>query len=258
MPLEKGFSTIYIPSGKHKNNKKIPVDVYIPKGKQSIRGTILVLPGWKYNRKLWRTKTNIIKVCEEKGFRLVFPEMGKSLYASQYFPQTVIKWSVTPGGQWIQEYLLPTLQQYGLLLPGDTNFMLGLSTGARGVALISLRNPGLFKGGACLSGDFDQTAIPKDVITIRIYGPYEEHKDRWETVDNPQSRITEWKMPVYLGHGQADTVTPYSQSYNFYHALKKAHPSVRVVLNAPEKAGHDWTYWSSEVLNVMNFFLSLP
>ncbi len=188
---------------------------------------------------------------------MVFPEMGKSLYASQYFPQTVMKWSVTPGGQWVQEYLIPSLQRYGLLLPNSSNYIMGLSTGARGAALISLKNPKLFVGGACLSGDFDQTAIPKDVITIRIYGPYENHKDRWKNVDNPQSQVKEWKMPVYLGHGQADPVTPYSQSYNFHEALKKAHPSVRVVLNAPEKARHDWPYWSSEVPNIIDFFLSL-
>ena len=64
-------------------------------------------------------------------------------------------------------------------------------------------------------------------------------------------------MPIYLGHGGKDAVVPFSQTESFYRALREAHPRLKVVLNAPESAGHDFAYWRSEVRPAIDFFLSM-
>ena len=120
-----------------------------------------------------------------------------------------------------------------------------------------LQNPGLFRGVASLSGDFDQTAMQRDRLMTAVYGPYEKFHQRWADTDNPMKAADWWNTPMYLGHGKADTVVPFSQTERFYRALKKKHPCVRLLLNDPEDAGHDFTYWSAEVKPVLEFFLSL-
>jgi hypothetical protein len=59
-----------------------------------------------------------------------------------------------PGGAWIKEILIPFMRdgdKCGIFNDGNNNFLLGLSTGGRGVALVSCTNPGLFRAGAAHS-----------------------------------------------------------------------------------------------------------
>jgi len=114
---------------------KIPVDIYTPEDKKPV-ADVLVLNGWSFPRDDWQKKTRILKSAKEKGFRLIFPEMGKTNYESDYFPETKLKWSTTPGGKWVREFLLPALQQNGILIKGGKNFVMGLSTGGRGAAIL--------------------------------------------------------------------------------------------------------------------------
>jgi putative tributyrin esterase len=232
----------------------VAVDIYVPETGDAMEGDVLVLPGWNFSRTRWQKETGILKEAESFRFRLIFPDMGRTLYESAYYTETSLKWGPCPGGRWVQKRLIPELQAIGLLRKDGINFIMGLSTGGRGVALISLNNPGLFRAGASLSGDFDQSALPADRLMTRVYGHYAEHKQRWVGADNPQMRIGEWKMPLYLGHGRKDTVVPLSQTLVFHEQLKNAHPVLKIVLNTPESAAHDFTYWGSEVGNVFSFF----
>lgn len=260
MPILKaGMNTINI-SDRHEsvNSKTIPVDIYIP-GAKEINGTILVLPGWNFSRERWHKETEILKYADKTGYRAVFPEMGVSCYESEYFPETARRWSFMPGGKWIREILIPELRKkYGILKSGDKNFLLGLSTGGRGVLLVSLQNQGLFIAGATLSGDSNQFLMPEDRLMAGQYGPYEKFKDRWLTVDNPEeaAKNGKWKMPLYIGHGKADKVSPFDQSRSLYYTLKNKYPDLKVIFNEPENEGHDFKYWGSEIKPVFEFFSS--
>ena len=256
--LSPGIHTIFFPekNGNNSNLKMVPVDIFIPKGKK-ITGDILVLPGWSFSRTRWHKETDILKYAEELGFRLIFPEMSVSSYESEYFPETTMKWSATPGGEWIKSVLLPLLSaDYGILKRGGNNFIFGLSTGGRGVLLVSLQNPDRFSGGATLSGDCDQFLMPDDKLMAALYGEYKYFKSRWESVDNPMFEIKKgnWKMPLYIGHGKKDAVSIFSQSELLYETIKIKYPNLSVVFNSPEDADHDFKYWKSEVPAVMNFF----
>jgi len=63
-------------------------------------------------------------------------------------------------------------------------------------------------------------------------------------------------MPLYIGHGRKDRVSPFAQSLSLYKTLKKHYPDLRVVFNDPPEAGHDFTYWGSEMKPVFEFFNS--
>ncbi len=257
-PLPRGLSTILVPDGppgERGSAAVIPVDIFVPEDGRVEGGDILILPGWGFSRTRWHRETGLLAAARGRHFRCIFPEMGKTVYESRYFPETTRRWACTPGGNWIKEYLIPEAQKRGLLLPGRNNFLLGLSTGGRGVALVHLSNPGLFKAGAALSGDFDQSMMPGDRLMAAVYGPFGQFSERWKNTDNPRAMVVTWTMPIYLGHGKLDAVVPFSQTAVFFEALGKAHPGLRMILSAPEDKGHDFSYWGSEIEPALRFFL---
>lgn len=236
----------------------VPYDLYIPPNYGSdpdrILPCVLVLPGWNYPRTSWIENTKLEEYADQRGYALILPEMLQTLYASQYYPETQLKWNQVPGGKFIKERFIKEIQKrHNLLRPGQHNTMLGLSTGGRGVALIALENPGLFVAGASLSGDFSQHNTPEDRLMTAVYGPFADFPDRWRQIDNPQLRAHEWSMPLYLAHGTADDIVPESQSRLFSEALKEHHGDI-VEYNPVEGAGHDYEFWGGQLEKVFDFF----
>jgi len=252
-------------SGWHKNLniQGVLYDLYIPATHKSNlnRPCILLLPGWNFPRTSWVKNTNLVAYADQYGYALLLPEMGKTIYENEYYPQTTLKWNTNfTGGKFIKEIFIPEIQKrHNLLKPGQDNMLLGLSTGGRGVVLIALENPGLFVAGASLSGDFNQTAIPSDRLMIAVYGPYDKFKQRWNGEDNPQTRVKEWVMPLYLAHGVKDNIVPESQSKSFYEALQKANPNNKQIVeyHPVGKAAHDYQFWGAQLEPVFKFFESV-
>lgn len=229
-------------------------DIYIPRN--SLVGTILVLPGWNFPRTSWIENSDLVEYADKYGYALILPEMGKTIYASTYYPETEMKWNAIPGGEFIKTRFLREIQtRHNLLQPGQYNTLLGLSTGGRGVALIALENPNLFKAGASLSGDFSQENMPNDNLMTAVYGPFSENRDRWLGRDNPQSRREEWTMPLFLAHGTEDDIVPESQSRLFYESLQEVHQNQVIIEYFPvEGAKHDYDFWNSQLENVFSFY----
>lgn len=234
----------------------IDVTVYTPseQAAREIRGSVLVLPGWKYNRKRWLNETPIKAEADRLGLRLICPEMGRSIYASRYFPETGPRWNPGKAGlAWVLEDLLPYLESQGVFRAGKNNFLLGLSTGGRGVALIALARPELIRAASALSGDFDQTLQPGDRLMAGHYGSFQKFTERWETIDNPARSISNWRVPLYLAHGTGDRIVPLFHSQKFYDGLKSAHPKLDVILATPA-AGHDFAFWAAQTGPSFAFF----
>jgi pimeloyl-ACP methyl ester carboxylesterase len=231
------------------------VDVWLPG--QPPKGCILLLPGWNFSRTDWCERSSMCTQALQRGFALVMPEMGKSVYAEQLFPETRPDWRQYPTRPWLREQVIEEVRaRFGLLKPGQNNFVVGLSTGARGAALLCLDMPGFWKGAALLSGDYDQTKMPSDNLMRGYYGSYQQFAERWKTVDNVIHRILEWRTPVYIGHGRKDKVVPPAQSQHLCEVLRKVYPQLTVECHFP-LAGHDYTYWDSEVKPVLDFLESL-
>ncbi len=246
-----GLHTLLLPDAAQNPSKQIPVDIII--SDSTCKKNILVLPGWNFSRKRWIEETSLRNEAAKRGYNLILPEMTVTIYESHYYPETKRKWAKTPGSQWLKEILIPDLQKRGLLLHNQFNVVMGLSTGGRGAVLTALYNRGIFKAAASLSGDYRQELMPKDKLMTAVYGPYPKFKDRWEKVDNPYYAISQWDIPLYLGHGTHDTVTPFEQTKMFYDALIKAKPSISITFHECA-CGHDFTYWNSEVVPVLTFF----
>ncbi len=233
------------------NNRKVFINTPVHKAKH---GTLLVLKGWNLPPEDCCIKTTLCKKASEMGYYIVLPDMGKSIYQERTFPETLAEWRSSPTRKWLSDTLIPYLQdKYSLLLNGENNFIVGLSTGARGVVLLVLDVPKLFRGVAALSGDYDQSKMPDDKLMTGFYGPYQKNKERWDKTDNPVHRIKEFNTSIYLGHGKSDTVVPACQTRLFYDSLVKYHPYLKARLNMPD-AGHDFDYWDSEVDNILSFF----
>jgi predicted esterase len=228
--------------------------VFIKVPSQKSRGTFLVLHGWNFPADDWCNNTILCSKATQLGFYVVLPDMGKSVYQDQNYDETRSDWRVYPTRSWLSDTLIPLIQEkYGLLLENDSNYIVGLSTGARGVALVLLDFPNLFKGAAALSGDYDQVQMPADNLMTAFYGSYYTHKERWQKTDNPVNRIKEFKTPIYLGHGSIDKVVPPAQTTEFYDSLKKYHPKLKIKLSMPE-AAHTYDYWNSEVDSIISFW----
>lgn len=219
-------------------------------------GNIVLLPGWNYSSLDWCTKTSFCEKARTLGFDLILVDMKKSVYASERYRETRGDMRKYATRRWFKDTLIPSLQQdFKLLMVGENNFVLGLSTGGRGSSLLCLDLPNVFKKGASLSGDYNQVSIPKDNLMRIFYGAYHSHKSRWSGVDNVVYEIDRFKVPFYIGHGLQDKVCPPQQSIEFYDSLRVHQPELEVELHIDSTAKHDYDYWGSEVDNVLGFFL---
>lgn len=221
---------------------------------KSVKGTILLLQGWNFPPEDWCEHSKVCRLALEKGYNLVMPDMGKSIYHANTFKETRADWLKYPTRKWLIDSLIMQLQaKNGLFDVKEQNYIIGLSTGARGAILVAMDCPDLFKGVAALSGDYNQITMPNDNLYKGYYGNYSKFKKRWKTVDNPFNRIADLKTPVYLGHGLKDKVIPSSQTILFYKELKRKNPALKVKLSTPEKE-HNYQFWAGEVDALFDFF----
>lgn len=229
----------------------VPCDVFVP---DAPVGTVLVLPGWNFDRGSWRKNSSIEEQARKHHLILILPDMLKTLYETSYYPETTLRWNKTPGSQFIHDTLIPEMQKrYSLLMPGQRNFVLGLSTGGRGVAMTILENPKLFAAGAAFSGDYAQERMPGEAINAAIWGPYALFPDRWKGRDNPARRASEWQTPIYLAHGLDDRVVPPDQTQMFGDLLS-ARDKTLVEVHLKAGYGHDYRFWDSQLAPAFEFF----
>ena len=196
-----------------------------------------------------------VETAREKGYRLIMPEMGKSIYIDQSYPETREDWRSTRSYTWLRDSLIPELQEnYCMLDPKAANFVIGLSSGSRGVVKLLADMPNLFTAGAALSGDYDPSQLVGDNIYNGFLGQFEEFPERWESSDNLITRAKDIRVPLYLGHGTEDPMIPFTQTRSLYDALVDANPDLSVKLNLAAGLGESFAYWNTEVENLLTFF----
>jgi len=231
----------------------IPVDIAMPVNEAT--GSILILNGWNFSRDNCCKNSSFCKQAKERNYCLIMPEMGKSVYSKEIYPETRSDWRKYPTRTWLIDSMIPALQRkFNLLVAGNKNYVFGISTGARGVALTVLHTKNIFLAGAALSGDYEQTQMTTDNLMIGFYGSYQAFPDRWKGDENPLMSASKYNTPLYIGHGLKDHVVPYVQSKLFYQELKKQKPNLDVVFHTDSTADHNYKYWDSETQNVLNFF----
>ena len=233
----------------------VQVDYIVPK--TEIKGTILVLPGWNFSKNDICEKSNFCNKAIQAGYMLILPEMLKSIYASQLYPETRNEWRKYPTLKWVTDTLIPWFQlNKKKLRKGENNFIFGISTGGRGVAMVSIYTDGIFIAGAALSGDYNPPDFPQDNLMRGYYGELLQFPERWNGYDNPKTNVRKLKIPLFLAHAKADKIVPFEQTVNFYNEIQKLHPELGCKMYISELNGHDYNFWSSEYDNVFDFFKS--
>lgn len=227
-------------------------DVLFPSGK--IKGSILVLPGWNFKCDDVCKKSDFCEIFTKEGYALIMPDMLKSVYSSKLYPETRKDWLQYPTINWLLDSLIPFMQkEFKLLLPGENNYLFGISTGGRGVALMA-ESSNLFVAGAALSGDYNQLADTSDNLMKGYYGPFYKFQERWKGRDNPSLNIEKLKIALYLAHGKVDNIVPVNQTIDFYNKISKAQPQLCHEMHINESAKHEYGFWESEYKRVLEFF----
>jgi hypothetical protein len=218
-------------------------------------GAILVLPGWNFSKNDVCMKSDFCTEALSKGYILVLPDMLKSVYASELFPETRSDYRRYPRMKWITDTLIPFCQQnFHIFMKGENNYLYGISTGGRGVALVAENTGNLFIAGASLSGDYDQTTMPADKLMTWYYGSFEQFKERWEGPDNPSMHSERLKIPLYLAHGLKDAGVPPDQTINFSRKITQEHPYMGHEIHLCDSCGHNYAFWNSQTDGVLQFF----
>jgi len=238
----------------HYGSLKVPITI---KFSDSAKRNLLVLPGWNYPDTQWCEKTKLCSTALKKGFNLIFVEMQRSVYLKEYYPETRKDYKNFPTRSWLMDSAFKPLFKENILNDSLPTFVLGLSTGGRGSALVALENPGIFKGAATLSGDFNPLLQKNDPLMILSIGSYQKNPKRWEADNNITLRVKDLNVPIYIGHGKDDKVCPIIQSQDFEQKIKENNPKLKVKSNYPKGMGHNYSYWNSEIDNVLNFFLEI-
>ncbi|MEM7038417.1 MAG: prolyl oligopeptidase family serine peptidase, partial [Bacteroidota bacterium] len=220
----------------------VPVSVKVPEAKTAYMGDILVLHGWNEHFETWCKRSRLCLKATKKGFRVIMPDMDKSMYMMRAYAETREDWQTLPTFAWLRDSLIQGLQtKHCLLAEKGQNFVVGVSAGARGVIRLLQETPELFVAGAALSGDYNPAEMRGDNIYRGFLGEYEGQEERWKTTENIAAHVDRIRVPVYLGHGKKDDNISYEQTEHLYNVLRAAHPSLNVRLNLTSK-GHGYTY----------------
>jgi S-formylglutathione hydrolase FrmB len=238
------------------------MQIYFPKDydRSSKFRTLIVLHGYGHNMKDWEKNTSIKSYADKHKFVLVCPDMGKTLYETKYYPETVNKWGPMPGGLYIGDALVYFLRkEFGLAKSGKVTGIFGLSTGGRGAVLVAAKYPDRFGAAAGLSGDYDPLAMTRDRLLTSVYGDFKKFEERWKTDDNIIGlAVNLANIPVFISHGAKDSVVPKEQSLMLAIKLRQLKKSTKgdYVVQYKELAYsmHDWTYWARMVPEMFEFF----
>ncbi|GAB5418929.1 MAG: hypothetical protein Crog4KO_00900 [Crocinitomicaceae bacterium] len=228
-------------------------EVRIKAPKKPYRGTILVLQGWNFPNTSWSDSSDLENLASELGFALVMPDMGKSIYQKRNYPETRKDWCKYPTRTWLIDTMIPELQdEFNLFADNGPNFVMGLSTGGRGAFILAQENPKVFRAGASLSGDYDQSAFPEDNLYRGYFGTDPE---RWNDDENPVSFAKEWSVPMYVGHGGADKIVPVRHA-EIVREVKMENAGIdeEWIFTINQEAGHNYDFWSSEVDAILEYF----
>lgn len=222
----------------------------------NIKGIILMLHGWGLNYEEWCNNTSICDKALEDGYILIIPDYGKSNYTHRIYPQTIAEYRRYPTLGWIIDEHIHFFQtELKLLLPSQKNFVVGLSTGARGATLLAYYLPGIFKAVASISGDFDITKMQDEYLYYSFLGDYKDFPDRWKNECFAYD-CKNYMVSTYIAHGIKDATSPPIQSLLMLDSITSNKHNLIISYNFPIFAGHDYEYWESETDNILDFFNS--
>jgi S-formylglutathione hydrolase FrmB len=226
--------------------------VYVPKAPDPEGRWALLLHGWNQAAADWDTRTTVETHAERLGWVLVAPDMGKSVYATQVYPDVAKAPPDEPGMPRMETLLGWAEGTLGLSADPAKRAVIGVSTGGRGAALLGER--GAFGQVIALSGTYDLASLKPGTgeykIHAVVFGERQAFAARWRNEDArggaprlggaAEAPFVSW----WLGHGGADPYVPVGQTRGYAARLQKAGvPDAQVKLFLEDRAQHDWATW---------------
>ncbi|HOO72356.1 MAG TPA: alpha/beta hydrolase-fold protein [Spirochaetota bacterium] len=253
----KWLRNIKVPLGVE--DRSVTVQIYFPASYTGKERTLIGLHGYAGSAKDIEENTSITRHAEEYNFIIVCPDMGRTMYESQFYPETEIRWSPVPGAKFIAEILIPFLKDnFGIARRKKSTGIFGISTGGRGAILLASLYPDIFGAAAGISGDYDPLSMTHDRLLKTVYGNYDSFRERWENDDNILKLCENLKKTsVMLVHGAKDYITPREQSLVLAMKLKqlqKKSGGYDFQYLEKKHQARDWKFWKGVLIDVMAFF----
>ncbi|MEW6527117.1 MAG: prolyl oligopeptidase family serine peptidase [Spirochaetota bacterium] len=242
------------------SEKTVPVKLYFPKDYSKSSRTIIALHDYDGSMNSWQNNTNITYYANMYNMVIVCPNMPRTVYESQFFDETTVKWNEMPAALWIGTMLIPYLKNtVGLKIDKDSLGVCGFSIGARGALRIGELFSDTVGAIACLSGYYDMLSHVKNYMFVSVYGKYNDNPQRWAAFDNAIDDAKNLKsVAVFLAHGNKDSRVPMEQSFMLAVKLKQLQKEYKSGYNftfvEKKYKMHDWNFCQSILPEMMAFF----
>jgi pimeloyl-ACP methyl ester carboxylesterase len=254
--IEKGPKLYETSYSKFYGKTKVQVFFLASKKHVKNKGLILLLPGWNFPVLDWKFKTKVCQRATELGYHVLLVDMGKSVYLDSVYNSCRADYTTYPTRRWLWDSVLSPYKKTGFFIPESRTFVLGLSTGARGAALLGLEHGSDIKAVGCLSGDYAPNFDTTDLLFKNTLGPYWKYPDRWVSgSNNILHNISKWTIPVYMSHGLQDKIVSVKHSISFRDSLLKR-PQIKSKFDI-DPGHHDYQFWNDHGLKALAFFDTL-
>ena len=210
----------------------------------------------------WERFSSVKKLAEDNKIVLICPDMGKTVFENEFFPESAVRWQALPGGVWIRSTLIPFLQkQYRLCTKQKLTGIAGIEIGARGALLSAAQNPSIFGFAGGISGLYDSASVDSSSIFTGAYGPYRTQKTRWESADSIITLAPGLeKVQIYLSHGKNEKSIPLGQSQLLairLSQLKKQNPGrFAYQFDIIGRGDGGWGTWNAAIPVLFSKFVS--
>ena len=158
------WNTVEVPYNDPEKSFSVKMQIYFPKN-YSLGDRVpvmLLLHNYGASMYEWGRNSSIAVQAEKYNLVLVSPDMGRTLYETEYFPETTLKWNPIPGGRWVAEVLVPYLRaQFNLALNSKKTAVAGVGYAARGALLLASTYPQFFGEAVGIAGCYDQLSMSR-------------------------------------------------------------------------------------------------
>jgi len=257
----KWLRDIEVPINYNGESSSARIQIFFPKSyvKGKSCRTIIALHQHGASRRDWETNAQMESHANRYSFVIVCPEMDKTVYEMNYYPETTYRWNIMPGGKFVAEVLVPFMaENFGLAAEKESTGIMGVTVGAHGAILIAENYPGLFGAAAGISGFYDPTIMQESRIIESVYGSYRKNPERWENEDNPLKMADRLAgVHVYLYHGGRNDAFQEGQSRIMAIKLKQLQnksSDYSITYSESKSSQYGWIYWRGKVPEVMEFF----
>lgn len=251
--------TVDVPTSEN-SIKTVQVKIYFPKDYFLNNRVIIALHDYDGSMNSWQNTTNIAYYANMYSMVIVCPNMPRTVYESQFFDETTIRWNEMPATLWIGKILIPYLKNtVGLKIGKASLGVCGFSIGARGALRIGELYSDSVGAIACLSGYYDILSYTNNSMFVAVYGKYNDNAQRWAAVDNAIDDAKKLKdVAVFLAHGNKDSRVPMEQSFMLALKLKQLQKKQKDGYNftfvEKKYKMHDWNFCQSVLPEMMAFF----